>query len=92
MEYTVFVMLDLIILYMDPQSKSMIMALSAYRIKRTICINKVRNMPCEITTNSISGHGSLIGSMTTIENRVSRFTQICEPDAQTNPQGSGDCL
>lgn len=27
-------------------------------------------MPCEITTNSISGHGSLIGSMTTIENSL----------------------
>ena len=50
-------------------------------------------MPCEITTNSISGHGSLIGSMTSIENESRDLnTQICEPDAQTNPQGSGDCL
>ena len=50
-------------------------------------------MRCEITTNSISGHGSFIGSMTTIENESRDLnTQICEPDAQINPQGSGKVL
>lgn len=50
-------------------------------------------MPCEITTNSIFGYRSLIGSIASIENESRDLnTQICEPDAQTNPQGSGEIL